>query len=375
MLKISEKIRYSRHLSIPEFGEINQLKLKSAKVLIVGAGGLGSPALLYLAAAGIGHLGIIDFDQVELSNLQRQILFDEENLNENKSEIAAFKIGKLNTNIEVKYYAEKISIDNVMNIISFYDIIIDGSDNFPTRYLINDACVISKKPLVHGSIYRFEGQVSVFNRLRKDGSFGPNYRDIFPSPPDSASVPNCSEAGVLGVLPGIIGTIMAAETIKHITDLGHVLDGKLLIFNVLDMSSRIFQLKKNPDLSIEHLTELNDLYCDTQTEYHMKVQTISVEELKMMMDNNDSFQLIDVRESFEKDIADIGGELIPLNQILNKSNLIAKEGKVIFYCRSGRRSEDAIKLLESEKDTNRFYNLKGGILEWSDKIDSSKKKY
>ena len=375
MLKISEKIRYSRHLSIPEFGEKKQILLKSARILVIGAGGLGSPALLYLAAAGIGNIGIIDFDKIELSNLQRQILFNENELGYHKSEIAANKLSQLNSDIQINYHNEQLNIDNVLNILSLYDLIIDGSDNFPTRYLVNDACVILGKSLIHGSIYRFEGQVSVFNHLRKDGSRGPNYRDLFPTPPDPSSIPSCSEAGVIGVLPGIIGTIMAAEAIKVVAEIGNILDGKLLIFNILDMSSRIFKLKKNSNVIIKKLTKYTDFHCTTQTQEMMKVQTISVEELKKIMDVQEDFQLIDVRESFEKDIADIGGILIPLSQVLEKSNLLANEGKVIFYCRSGRRSEDAIKLLGNTMDTSRFYNLSGGILEWSDQIDPSKQKY
>jgi len=375
MLKISEKIRYSRHLSIPEFGEKNQIQLKTARILVIGAGGLGSPTLLYLAAAGIGNIGIIDFDKIELSNLQRQILFNENDLNLNKAETASNKLIRLNSEIKIKYYNDHLNINNVLNIISLYDIIIDGSDNFPTRYLINDACVLKGKTLIHGSIYRFEGQVSVFNHLRKDGTRGPNYRDLFPTPPDPSSIPSCSEAGVLGVLPGIIGTFMAAEAIKVVAEIGNVLDGRLLIFNILDMSSRIFKLKKNPNVIINDLIPFSDFNCATQTEDKMKVQTISVEELKKMMDVKEDFQLIDVRESFEKDIADIGGILIPLSQVLEKSNLLADQGKIVFYCRSGRRSEDAIKLLGNSLDTSRFYNLTGGILEWSDKIDPTKQKY
>lgn len=375
MLKISEKIRYSRHLSIPEFGEKNQIQLKTASILVIGAGGLGSPALLYLAAAGIGNIGIIDFDKIELSNLQRQILFNENDLGYHKSEIAANKLSQLNSDIKINYHNEQLNIDNVLNILSLYDLIIDGSDNFPTRYLVNDACVLLGKSLIHGSIYRFEGQVSVFNHLRKDGTRGPNYRDLFPTPPDPSSIPSCSEAGVIGVLPGIIGTIMAAEAIKVVAEIGNILDGKLLIFNILDMSSRLFKLKKNPNVIVKELIPYSDFECSTQTEEKMKVQTISVEELKKMMDVQEDFQLIDVREAFEKDIADIGGVLIPLSQVIEKSNLLANEGKVIFYCRSGRRSEDAIKLLGNTMDTSRFYNLTGGILEWSDQIDPSKQKY
>lgn len=375
MLKISEKIRYSRHLSIPEFGEKNQIQLKTASILVIGAGGLGSPALLYLAAAGIGNIGIIDFDKIELSNLQRQILFNENDLGYHKSEIAANKMSQLNSDIKINYHNEQLNIDNVLNILSLYDLIIDGSDNFPTRYLVNDACVLLGKSLIHGSIYRFEGQVSVFNHLRKDGTRGPNYRDLFPTPPDPSSIPSCSEAGVIGVLPGIIGTIMAAEAIKVVAEIGNILDGKLLIFNILDMSSRLFKLKKNPNVIVKELIPYSDFECSTQTEEKMKVQTISVEELKKMMDVQEDFQLIDVREAFEKDIADIGGVLIPLSQVIEKSNLLANEGKVIFYCRSGRRSEDAIKLLGNTMDTSRFYNLTGGILEWSDQIDPSKQKY
>lgn len=375
MLKISEKIRYSRHLSIPEFGEKNQIQLKTASILVIGAGGLGSPALLYLAGAGIGNIGIIDFDKIELSNLQRQILFNENDLGYHKSEIAANKLSQLNSDIKINYHNEQLNIDNVLNILSLYDLIIDGSDNFPTRYLVNDACVLLGKSLIHGSIYRFEGQVSVFNHLRKDGTRGPNYRDLFPTPPDPSSIPSCSEAGVIGVLPGIIGTIMAAEAIKVVAEIGNILDGKLLIFNILDMSSRLFKLKKNPNVIVKELIPYSDFECSTQTEEKMKVQTISVEELKKMMDVQEDFQLIDVREAFEKDIADIGGVLIPLSQVIEKSNLLANEGKVIFYCRSGRRSEDAIKLLGNTMDTSRFYNLTGGILEWSDQIDPSKQKY
>lgn len=367
--------RYSRHLILPEFNIAGQRKLKNSKVLIVGAGGLGCPMLQYLAAAGVGTIGIVDFDVVDKSNLQRQILFTVDDVGKPKATVAAKKLAKLNPEINISSINEKLTSENALEIIKNYDLVADGTDNFPTRYLVNDACVILKKPNVHGSIYRFEGQVSVFNFQFDDGSAGPQYRDIFPSPPPPGLVPNCAEGGVLGVLPGIIGTFQASEIIKVLTGIGEPLVGRLFFLDALTFETRTMKIRKNPNLP--PITELIDYedFCGVPGTNSIDIAEITVEELKDMMDRGQGgFQVVDVREPYEYEIGNLGGLLIPLGDIENRSDEIPSSGKTVILCRSGIRSQEAIERLQKLGFTN-LYNLRGGVLEWADKIDKTFPKY
>ncbi len=368
--------RYSRHLILPEFNIAGQRKLKNSKVLIVGAGGLGCPILMYLAAAGVGTIGIVDFDVVDKSNLQRQVLFTVDDVGKPKAITAANRLTKLNPEIIIEPYNIKLTSENALEIIKEYDLVADGTDNFPTRYLVNDACVLLNKPNVHGSIYRFEGQVSVFNYQYEDGSTGPQYRDIFPTPPPPGLVPSCAEGGVLGVLPGIIGSFQASEIIKILAGIGDPLAGRLFIMDALSFETRTLKIKKNPNLS--PVTELID-YADfcglSATQNDEGVAEIAVKELKEMIDRGESdFHIIDVREPYEYEIGNLGGLLIPLGEIENHLDKIPSSRKKVILCRSGIRSKKAIQKLQKLGFKNLF-NLKGGILEWADKIDPSIPKY
>lgn len=367
--------RYSRHLILPEFNIEGQRKLKGAKVLIVGAGGLGCPMLLYLAAAGVGTIGIVDFDVVDKSNLQRQVLFTLEDIGMPKATTAANRLYKLNPDITIRTFNTRLTSENALEIIREFDLVADGTDNFPTRYLVNDACVILNKPNVHGSIFRFEGQVSVFNYQYKDGSTGPQYRDIFPSPPPPGLVPNCAEGGVLGVLPGIIGSLQASEIIKVIAEIGDPLAGKLFIMDALTFETRTLKIRKDPNLSpITKLIDYED-FCGISPQNEIETPEISVVELKNMIDAGDkNFQLIDVREPYEYEIGNIGGDLIPLGEIEKQLGKISSSDKKVVLCRSGVRSQKAIRKLQKLGFDN-LYNLKGGILEWADKIDPSFPRY
>lgn len=373
-LSKSELVRYSRHLSLTDFGKKGQLKLKNSSVLVIGAGGLGVPLLQYLAAAGIGTIGIIDYDCVEISNLQRQVLYETKDQGISKAKLAAQKIQNLNPEINIAYYPILLDSNNILTLFKNYDIIADGSDNFPTRYLVNDACVLLEKPLIYGSVFRYEGQVSVFNFKNKDGKFGPNYRDLFPEPPPPNVVPNCAEGGVLGVLPGIIGNLQAAEVIKVATGIGTTLSGQLLIYDFLSNNFYRFKIRKNKELKIEKLIDY-DHFCSPTNDMEKEVKSISPTELKQLLTENPQTILIDVREAFEQDIANIGGQLIPLSEILNRKNEILKHPKVIFYCRSGRRSAEAIRLLNVNENDFDYINLEGGILAWADEVDPSMTKY
>jgi molybdopterin/thiamine biosynthesis adenylyltransferase/rhodanese-related sulfurtransferase len=350
----SERRRYARHFSLKDVGEEGQKRLKKAKVLCIGAGGLGSPLLLYLAAAGVGEIGICDFDLVSESNLQRQILFSKDDIGKSKSETAKARLIDLNPHIKYNLHNEKLTSENALFIFEKYDIIADGSDNFPTRYLVNDACVLTRKPCVFGAVSRFEGQISVFNLKREDKTFGPNYRDIFPEPPAPGTVLNCEEAGVLGVLPGIIGSMQANEVIKIITEIGESLDGRLFLFDAASFTSRILKIRKNPALKIEKLIDY-DFFCG------LKVPEISQEELNEMLIKEEDFQLIDVREKEEYQQENIGGELMPLSEFEQHVAKISRSNKIVIHCQSGKRSLVAVgKLLE--KGFENVYSLKGGML-------------
>ena len=368
-----ELAQYSRHLILPEFNIEGQRKLKNAGVLVVGAGGLGCPVLQYLTAAGVGHIGIVDFDVVDYSNLQRQVLYTIDDVGKPKAETAAKKLARLNPHIRFTTFHEKLTSENALEILRLFDLVCDGTDNFPTRYLVNDACVILDKPNVHGAIFRFEGQISVFNYKYPDGSHGPQYRDLFPTPPPPGLVPNCAEGGVLGVLPGIIGTIQANEVIKVLTGIGEPLAGKLFFLDALTFETRVLKIKKNPDLvapaDLVDYEEFCGLHAGTNG-----IREISVMELKNLMDNGEKFQLIDVREPYEYSIANLGGILIPLESIESRIGEISSSGMVIVHCRSGARSAKAIEKLNRLGFQN-TYNLKGGILEWADKINPQIPKY
>ncbi|MDX1667538.1 MAG: molybdopterin-synthase adenylyltransferase MoeB [Saprospiraceae bacterium] len=374
-LNPAEMARYARHIAIPEFDVAGQRKLKAAKVLVAGAGGLGSPLLLYLAAAGIGHIGIVDFDVVDDSNLQRQVLFDTDDIGKPKAERARSKLLTLNPHIDVVAYPFRLSSDNALDIMADYDIVADGTDNFPTRYLVNDACVLAGKTNVYASIFRFEGQVAVFNHVRGDGKRGPNYRHLFPEPPPAGLVPNCAEAGVLGVLPGIIGSMQASEIIKLITGIGVPLNGKLFLFDAASFTSRILNVPGDKEVKIERLIDYETFCGVSKPDQSRPVKEIGVAELKRMMDAGEDFQLIDVREPYEYEIANLKGELIPMSSIPAYKGRISKNKKVIVHCRSGKRSADVIRELESRGAYDNLYNLKGGILAWADEIDPTVQKY
>ncbi|MCB0662037.1 MAG: molybdopterin-synthase adenylyltransferase MoeB [Saprospiraceae bacterium] len=369
-LKPEEYARYSRHIIIPEFGLEGQLKLKSSSVLVIGSGGLGSPVLLYLAAAGVGHIGIVDFDTVDDSNLQRQVLFTVDDLGKSKAQTAKERIQKLNPHIKVTVFEERFTKENALEIIKDFDVVADGTDNFPTRYLVNDACVLAGKVNVYASIFRFEGQVSVFNYLKEDGTRGPNYRDMFPEPPPPGLVPNCSEGGVLGVLPGIIGSLQANEVIKVLTGVGDPLVGRLFLFDAASFTTRILKVHKSPDTKIEQLINYEQ-FCGMDDSPDKLVKEISVHELLDYKTKGIDYQLIDVREPHEYSISHLDAALIPMGAIGESASKIAKDKPVILYCRSGIRSAKAIRELEENFGFTNLHNLKGGILAWAKEIDTS----
>lgn len=355
----AEKGRYHRHLILPNFGKEGQLKLKNARVLVVGAGGLGCPLLQYLVAAGVGNIGIVDFDVIEESNLQRQILYSVNDIGLSKVKVAKRNLSALNPHVSIITFQEKLTAENVERIFEGFDIIADGTDNFDTRYLINDACVLFDKVNVFGSIFRFEGQVAVFNYLLKDGSRSTNYRDLFPERPEPGLIPNCAEGGVLGVLPGIIGSMQANEVIKVITGIGEPLVNRFYIFDALDLFAQTLKIKKNPNVNISQLPRSLDISCIT------KVSTISAKAVKKMIREKVDFQLIDVRERNEYEVENIGGELIPLGQILECQDKIVKDKQVVIHCQSGKRSRKAIELLQ-EFGFDNLWNLEGGMLAYSE---------
>lgn len=379
--------RYSRHLIMPEVGVDGQEKLVNASVLCIGAGGLGSPLALYLAAAGVGHIGVLDFDVVDFSNLQRQIIHSEETIGELKVESAKKSLLKLNSDIKVTTYNEMLTSENAMEIIKDYDIVVDGTDNFATRYLVNDSCVLLGKPNVYGSIFRFEGQVSVFDAER-----GPCYRCLYPEPPPPGLMPSCAEGGVLGILPGIIGTLQAAEAIKLIIEQGDPLIGRLLFLDVLEMKPREMKLRKDPNCPIcgENATikELIDYeeFCGigrgelgqeetTKREEEEDVTEIDVDRFKEMRDNGNDFVLLDVREYHEHDIANIEeAVLIPLGELADRTDELNPDDEIVVYCHSGGRSMRATQYLR-DKGFKNVKNLAGGIDAWAEKHDPDMPRY
>lgn len=358
----AELARYARHFVLPDFGIEGQRRLKQGSVLVVGAGGLGSPVLLYLAAAGVGHIGIVDPDVVDDSNLQRQVLYTVADIGKLKVEAAQERLLALNPNIKITIYPLALTKDNALNIIELYDVVADGTDNFPTRYLVNDACVLRGKANVYASIFRFEGQVSVFNFEDKLGERGPNYRDLFPSPPPAGLVPDCAEGGVLGVLPGIIGSIQASEVIKVLSRVGEPLAGRLFIFDAASFATRTLKVAKNPQLPpIIELIDY-DVFCGTKNISDEQLDVdITVQEFLDWRIKGVDFQLIDVREAYEFDLENLGGTLIPLSIFAEKTDSVTKEKPVVVHCKSGARSQKAVDILRQKGFTNVF-NLKGGML-------------
>jgi len=369
-LSKEEIYRYSRHLLIPEVGLKGQKKLKESRVLVVGAGGLGSPVALYLAAAGIGTIGIVDFDVVDESNLQRQILHGTDDIGIPKVESAKKKLLEINPYIEVVTYNLNLSKENVLNLIKDYDVIVDGTDNFPTRYLLNDACAFLQKPLVYGSIFRFEGQVTVF-----DVKKGPCYRCLYPEPPPPGTVPSCAEGGVFGVLPGVIGSIQATEVIKHLLGLGRTLVGKLLFYDALNMEFRFFNLKKDPKCPLcgenPTITELQDyeVFCGVDTAKYSEEYFISPAELKERLEKErDRIVILDVREPHEWEISSISGSLfIPLSELPQRLHTLDSTKEYVVICKVGQRSLSALEILIGAGF--KAYNLKGGINAWAKEVD------
>ncbi|MEU3230391.1 adenylyltransferase/sulfurtransferase MoeZ [Nocardiopsis alba] len=375
-LTVDEVRRYSRHLIIPDVGMDGQKRLKNAKVLVVGAGGLGSPALLYLAAAGVGTLGIIDFDVVDESNLQRQVIHGQSDVGRPKAESARDSIKEVNPNVEVVLHQDRLESDNALEIFADYDLILDGTDNFATRYLVNDACVILNKPYVWGSIYRFDGQVSVFWN-----EYGPQYRDLYPEPPPPGMVPSCAEGGVLGVLCASIGSVMVNEAIKLITGIGDPLVGRLLIFDALEMTWREVKVRKDPES--EPVTELIDYeaFCGAVSEEATEAaadSTITAPELKDLLDNKpDEIFLVDVREKNEYEIVSIpGATLIPKGEFLNGKAFerLPQDKRVVLHCKSGVRSAEALAAVKAAGFADAVH-VGGGVLAWVNQVDPSLPSY
>lgn len=376
-LSHEEILRYSRHLLIPEVGLEGQRKLKAASILVIGTGGLGSPVALYLAAAGVGHIGLVDYDVVDSSNLQRQVIHGTASVGELKVESARRRMLDLNPGIEVEVYNEPFTSENAMRIAAPYDVILDGTDNFPTRYLINDVCVLLGKPNVYGSIFRFEGQASVFDARR-----GPCYRCLFPEPPPPGMVPSCAEGGVLGILPGTIGTIQATEALKLVLGIGELLIGRLLLYNALDMSFDFVNLKKNPKCKIcspnPEITQLIDYeaFCGVPGHDHEegsagKEWDISATELAQKLRNGERLRLIDVREPHELEISQIpGAQLIPLGQLAARLSELDSAEEIVLFCKAGTRSARALEVLLSA-GFRKVKNLNGGINAWARKVDPS----
>jgi sulfur-carrier protein adenylyltransferase/sulfurtransferase len=374
-LDVEELQRYSRHLIMPEVTSEGQSRLKAARVLCIGAGGLGSPTALYLAAAGVGTIGIVDFDDVDLSNLQRQILHGTKDIGRGKLESARDRLHDINPQIEIELHKCRFSSENAPHLVARYDVIVDGSDNFPTRYLSNDVSVFAHKPNVYGSVFRFEGQTTVF----APHLGGPCYRCLFPEPPPPESVPNCAQAGVLGVLPGIIGMLQAIETLKLILGIGEPLIGRLLHFDALKVKFRELNLRRDPQCPVcgENPTISSPIdyeqFCGVRDDGG--IPEISPHELKRRMDAGERFELIDVREPFEYEIAQIdGAKLIPLGEIAERLDELEREQPIIIHCHSGMRSAQAVQLLQ-ERGFAKVYNLEGGIDAWSDQVDPNVPKY
>jgi len=388
-LNNDEILRYSRHLLLPEVGMEGQLKLKQAKVLCIGAGGLGSPVTLYLAAAGVGRLGIVDFDIVDVTNLQRQIIHGTKDVGRSKLDSAAETIAAINPGIDVRKFETRLSSANALEIVRDFDIVVDGTDNFATRYLVNDACVLMGKPNVYGSIFRFEGQASVFAARN-----GPCYRCLYPEPPPPGVVPSCAEGGVLGILPGLIGVIQATETIKLILGSGESLIGRLLMVDALSMRFRELKLRKHADCPVcgDHptVTALIDYeqFCGVSPQPGLgtlgmrgsgspataTIEDMTPEELKQRLDAGDDLFVLDVREPHEYQICNLGGHLIPLNDLPKRVGELDSSREIVVHCKMGGRSAKAVDFLKQAGFT-RVHNLAGGINAWAERIDRTMPKY
>jgi adenylyltransferase/sulfurtransferase len=374
-----EILRYSRHLIMPEVGMEGQLKLKAARVLLIGAGGLGAPAGLYLTAAGVGHIGLVDFDAVDFTNLQRQVTFGTSDVGKPKTEAAKARLSNLNPDVQITTYETKLTSENALELFRDYDIVVDGTDNFPTRYLVNDACILSGKPNVYGSIFRFEGQVTVFGMPD-----GPCYRCLYPEPPPPGLVPSCAEGGVLGVLPGIIGSLQALETIKLIIGRGVSLAGRLVLFDALSMKFRELKLRKNShcpmcgtDRKIHQLIDYNE-FCGIrgkeEPEGDLNVPEMTARELKQRLDLGEDIFILDVREPHEYQICNLKGHLIPLGELPRRVHELDSAREIVAHCKSGKRSAQAVDFLR-QAGFRKIYNLRGGILSWSTEVDPSVPRY
>jgi len=382
ILTNDEILRYSRHLIMPEVGMEGQQKLKAARVLCIGAGGLGSPLALYLGAAGVGTLGIVDFDVVDYTNLQRQIIHTTADVGRKKLDSAAEKLKAINPFLNIRKFETRLSSENALELFRDFDIIADGTDNFPTRYLVNDACVLTGKPNVYGSIFRFEGQASVF--ATKDG---PCYRCLYSDPPPPGLVPSCAEGGVLGILPGLVGVIQATEVIKLILGKGDPLIGRLLLIDALGMKFRELKLRKNPDCpacgthrTITKLIDYNE-FCGIRGEERSQekqveagIPEMQVEELKRRLDAGEDLFVLDVREPHEYQICHINGHLIPLGDLPKRVNELDSSREIVAHCRSGVRSAKAVAFLQ-QAGFKKVHNLAGGILAWADRVDPKMPKY
>ncbi len=378
-LSNEELARYSRHLILPEVGLEGQLKLKQAKVALIGAGGLGAPLGLYLAAAGVGRIGMVDFDAVDASNLQRQVIHGTKDIGRKKLDSAAERMLDINPNLNIDKFDTSLTSENALGILADYDVVVDGTDNFPTRYLVNDACVLLGKPNVYGSIFRFEGQATVF--AYEDG---PCYRCLYPEPPPPGLVPSCAEGGVLGILPGAIGIIQATETVKIILGIGEALKNRLLLYDALSMRFRELKLHRDRNCPVcgDHptVTKLIDYqeFCGVKSAISQPIAAdgvIEPTEVKAKLDRGDQFTLVDVREPYEYQIARIpGANLIPLGELPKRLHELDPEADIVAHCRSGARSQKAVDLLK-QNGFHKVRNMTGGILAWSDKVDPSVPKY
>jgi len=374
-----EILRYSRHLIMPEVGMEGQLKLKAARVLLIGSGGLGAPLGLYLTAAGVGHLGLVDFDVVDFTNLQRQVTFGTSDVGQPKTEAARRRLSNLNPDAQITTYETKLTSANALEVFKDYDIVVDGTDNFPTRYLVNDACILLGKPNVYGSIFRFEGQVTVFGMPD-----GPCYRCLYPEPPPPGLVPSCAEGGVLGVLPGIIGSLQALETIKLIIGRGESLAGRLVLFDALALKFRELRLRKNSHCpmcsshrTIHQLIDYNE-FCgirgEEEAESNLEVPEITARELKERLDRGEDVFILDVREPHEYQICNLKGHLIPLGELPKRMHELDSAREIVAHCKSGKRSAQAVDFLR-QAGFRKIYNLRGGILSWSTEVDASVPRY
>lgn len=360
LFSTDEYQRYARHTVLPGFGIEGQERLRQGSVLVIGAGGLGAPMLQYLCAAGVGRIGIIDPDRVSLSNLQRQILFDTRDIGAFKVEVAQRKLQALNPHVQIDIYPQALTSDQALELLSTYDIIADGSDNFPTRYLVNDACVLLGKPLVYGAVFRFEGQVAVFNYLNQDGKRGPNYRNLYPNPPQAGSIPSCAEGGVLGVLPGIIGSMQANEVLKILGGHGEPLSGKLAVFDALSGRTHLMTIPDQAPFPVSALGSY-DITCGIPQQ---PILEVDAQTLRQWIDQKRPFHLIDVREYWEYEVGNMGGTCIPLPRLAAQAEQLPRDLPIVFICQAGIRSLYAVQFVQSQLDIQEAYSLRGGLNAW-----------